>query len=60
MFGPGTLGPHYGRPGPHTGGPDPILGVWFAHMEVLGQTKLGGLDRIYRGPARVWHSFMGV
>jgi hypothetical protein len=38
MFCPGTLGPHYGQPGPHTGGPDPILGVRFAHVEVLGQT----------------------
>jgi hypothetical protein len=48
MFYPGTLGPHYGRPGPPTWGPDPILGVRFAHVEVLA--KLGGLDRIYRGP----------
>jgi hypothetical protein len=42
------------------GGPDPILGVRFAHVEVLGQANLGGLDRIYRGPARVRHSPMGV
>jgi hypothetical protein len=38
MFCPGTLGPHCGRLGPHTGGPDPILGVRFAHVEVLDQT----------------------
>jgi hypothetical protein len=38
MFCPGTLGPHCGRLGSHTGGPDPILGVRFAHMEVLDQT----------------------
>jgi hypothetical protein len=38
MFCPGTLGPHCGWPGPHTGGLDPILGVRFAHVEVLGQT----------------------
>jgi hypothetical protein len=38
MLCPGTLGPHCGWPGPHTRGPDPILGVWFAHMEVLNQT----------------------
>jgi hypothetical protein len=42
MFCPGTLGPHYGRPGPHTGGPDPILGVRFAHVEVLDQTWRSG------------------
>jgi hypothetical protein len=40
MFCLGTLGPHCGQLGPHTGGPDPILGVWFAHVEVLGQVKL--------------------
>jgi hypothetical protein len=38
-------------PDPIRGGPDPILGVRFAHVEVLGQVKLGDLDRIYRGPA---------
>jgi hypothetical protein len=38
MFCPGTLRPHCGRPRPHTGGPDPILGVRFAHVEVLDQT----------------------
>jgi hypothetical protein len=42
MFCPGTLGPHCGWLGPHTGGggggPDPILGVRFAHVEVLDQT----------------------
>jgi hypothetical protein len=38
MFCLGTLGPQCGRPGPRTGGPDPILGVRFAHVEVLGQT----------------------
>jgi hypothetical protein len=38
MFCPRTLGPHCGRLGPHTGGLDPILGVRFAHVEVLGQT----------------------
>jgi hypothetical protein len=38
MFCHGTLGPHCGRPEPHTGGLDPILGIWFAHVEVLGQT----------------------
>jgi hypothetical protein len=38
MLYPGTLGPHYGWPGPDTRGPDPILGIWFAHMEVLDQT----------------------
>jgi hypothetical protein len=32
------MGPHCGRPGPHTGGLDPILGVRFAHVEVLDQT----------------------
>jgi hypothetical protein len=30
--------PTVGDPDPHTGGPDPILGVRFAHVEVLGQT----------------------
>jgi hypothetical protein len=38
MFYPRTLGPHYEQPEPHTGGPDPILGVQFAHVEVLDQT----------------------
>jgi hypothetical protein len=38
MFCPRTLGPHCGRPGPDTGGLDPILGVRFAHVEVLDQT----------------------
>jgi hypothetical protein len=38
MLCPRTLGPHCGRLGLHTGGPDPILGVRFAHMEVLDQT----------------------
>jgi hypothetical protein len=38
MFCPGTLGPHCGRPGPHTRGPDHILGLRFAHVEVLDQT----------------------
>jgi hypothetical protein len=38
MFCLGTLRPHCGRPGPHTGDPDPILGVRFAHVEVLNQT----------------------
>jgi hypothetical protein len=52
MFCPVTLGPHCGRPGSHSR-------VRFAHVEVLGQAKLGGLDRIYRGPARVQHSPMG-
>jgi hypothetical protein len=40
------------------GGPDPILGVRFAHVEVLCQVKLGGLDCM--GPTRVRHSPMGV
>jgi hypothetical protein len=43
MFYPRTLGPHCGQPGPHTGGSG-------SHMW-RSWTKLGGLDRIYRGPA---------
>jgi hypothetical protein len=49
MFCPGTLGPQYGRPGP------PYRGVWipfqgFGSQTWRSWTKLGGLDRIYRGP----------
>jgi hypothetical protein len=41
MFYPRTLGPHCGRLGPHTGGGlDPILGVRFAHVDVLDQANL--------------------
>jgi hypothetical protein len=43
MFYPGTLGPHYGRPGPHTRGSGSH--TW------RSWTKLGGPNRIYRGPA---------
>jgi hypothetical protein len=61
MFCPETLGPHCGRPGPHMGGPDPdpILGVWFAHVEVLGQTwRLG--PYIQRSSTLPWGSGLTV
>jgi hypothetical protein len=49
MFCPGTLGLHCGRPGPHIGGVRiPFQGSG-SHTG-RSWTKLGGPDRIYRGP----------
>jgi hypothetical protein len=52
MLYPGTLGPHYGWLRPHTGGSGShSRGPIRTHGGRRSWTKLGGPDRIYRGPA---------